>query len=81
MHESMVLAFIHELHHDPFLYSFHNHSSHKAANSKTVFVNPEQTPVQTHIYNTSYFNIILASKPGRIKYIDIVNDEIKIWLL
>lgn len=46
-----------------------------------MFINPERTPIQTKIYDTPHLDISLDSKPVSNKYINIVNNEIELFLL
>ena len=74
-HDSILLPFVHETHHDPFLHPSDDDSSDTEADTENVCINPEQTPVRTRICGTPHLDNHLAGKPVSNEYCDIFDDE------
>jgi len=80
-HYSILLPFVHEPHHDPFLHPSDDDSSDTEADSENACIDPEQPPVRTRICGTPHVDNRLASKPVSNEYFDIFDDEIDLWSL
>jgi hypothetical protein len=78
-HNSILLPFVHEPHHDPFLHPSDNDSSDTAADSENACIDPEQPPVRTGIGGTPHLDNRLAGKPVSIQYFNVFDDEIDLW--
>jgi len=75
-HDSILLPFVDELHHDPVHHPSDNVSSHTEADSENASVDPEQPPVLPGIYGTRLFHNHRAGKPWGNEYFNIFDDEI-----
>jgi hypothetical protein len=62
-HYSILLSFIREPHHDPFLHRSDDNSCDTVVASGSVFIDPEEHPVQTSIYGTASRDTHIANKP------------------
>jgi len=51
-HNTILLPFVHESHHDPVLHPAENESSDTEANRENWYIDPEQPWVQTRIHDT-----------------------------
>jgi len=78
-HDSILLPFVLELHHDLFVHPSDDHSSDTEADGKNACIDPEQPPVRTRICGTPHFDNCLAGKPICNEYFDIFDDEIDLW--
>ena len=78
-HDSILLPFVHEPHHDPFLHPSDDDSSDTEADSENACIDPEQPPVRTRICGTPQLDNRLAGKPISNEYFDIFDDEIDLW--
>jgi len=75
-HYSILVPFIREPHHDPFLHLSDDDSSDTEADSETACINLDQPPVRTRIYGTPHMDCHLPSKPISNQYFDIYDDGI-----
>jgi hypothetical protein len=75
-YDSILLPFIHERHHDPFLHPFGDDSRVTEAHSENACIDPEQHPVWTRICGTAQLDNHLAGKPISNEYFDIFDDQI-----
>ena len=75
-HDSILLSFVHEPHHDPFLHPSNVDSSDTGADSETACIDPEQPAVRPRICGTPHLDNRLASKPIIQEYFNLFDDEI-----
>jgi hypothetical protein len=78
-HDSILLAFIHELHHNPFLHPSDDDSSDTQADSENAYIDPEQPPVRTGICGTALWDNHLAGERISNEYFDVFPNEIDLW--
>ena len=78
-HDSILLPFVDEPHHNPLLHPSDNDSSDTKAESENACIGPEQAPVRTRICGTPHLDNRLVSKPISSEYFDIFDDEIDLW--
>jgi len=78
-HDSILLPFIHGLHHNPSLHSSNNDPSDTEANSENACINPEELPVHIHIYGTPHLDNHPTGKPISNEYFNIFDNEIVLW--
>ena len=78
-HDSVLLPFVHEQHHGPFLHPSDDDSTDTDADSENACIDPEQPPVRTCICGTPHLDIRRAGKPISNEYFDIFDDEIDLW--
>jgi hypothetical protein len=78
-HNSILLPFLDELHHDPFLYPSDDDSSDRESDGENVCIDPEQPPGRTCICDTPHLDNRLAGKPISNEYFNIFDDEIDLW--
>jgi len=75
-HDSILLPFVHEPHHDPRLHRSDIHSSDAEADSENACIDPEQPPVRTRICATPHLDNCPAAKPISNEYFNIFDNEI-----
>jgi hypothetical protein len=80
-HDTILLPFVHEPHHDPFFHPSDDDSSVTEADSENACIDPEQPPVRTRTCGTPHLDNCLAGKPISMEYFDIFNDDIDLWSL
>jgi len=80
-HDSILLPFVHEPHHDPFFHHSDDDSSDTEANSKNPCIDPEQPPVRTRNCGTPHLDNHLAGKPISNEYFDVFDEESDLWSL
>jgi len=78
-HDSILLPFVHEPHHVPFLHPYDEDFSNTEADRENACIDPEQPAVRTHIYSTPRLDNRLAGKPISNNYFDIWDDGIDLW--
>jgi len=78
-HDSILLPFFHEPHHDPFPHPSDNDSCDTEANSENASIDPEQPPVRIHFYGTLHLHNCLTGKPISDECFNIFDDEIDLW--
>jgi len=78
-HDSILLPFVHEPHHNPFFHPSDDDCSDTEADSENECIDPEQPPVQTRICGTPHLDNCLAGKPISNEYFDVFDDQIDIW--
>jgi len=78
VHDTILLAFVHEPHRYPFLHPSDILSSDTEADSETVFIDLQHPPVQTQFHHTPHLDNHLAGKSSRNQYFDIFENEINI---
>jgi len=78
-HDSILLPFVQEPLHDPYLHPSDNDSSDTHADSQIMCIDPEQPPVRTPIYGTPHLDSSSAGKLISNEYVDIFDHEIDIW--
>jgi hypothetical protein len=78
-HDSILLPFVHELHHDPILHPSDVDSRDTEANSENACIDQEQSPVRTLICGTPHLHNRVAGKTISIEFCDVFNDEIDLW--
>jgi len=77
--DSILLPLVQERSRDPFLHLSDDDSCHTEADSKDMFINPEQPSVWTCIYCTPHLDYCLAGKPISTEYFNIFDGEIDQW--
>jgi len=75
-HDSILLPFVHEPHHDSFLHPSDDDSSDTGADSENACIDPEQPPVQIRISGTPHLDNRLAGRPISNEYFNVFDDEI-----
>jgi len=78
-HDSILLPFFHEPHHDRFVHPSDDDSSDTEADGENGCIDPEQPPVRTRICGTLHLDNHLAGKPISNEYFDVFDDEIDLW--
>jgi len=80
-HDSILLQCVYEPHRDPFVNTSDDDFSNTEADSDNVCIDPQYSPVWTHIYGTPHLDNHLAGKPISNKYFDIFDNDIDLWSL
>jgi len=78
-HDSIQLPFFHEPHYDCFPHPSDNDCSDTEANGENACIDPEQPPVQIHIYGTPHLDNCLAGNGILNEYFHIFDNEIDLW--
>jgi len=78
-HNSIRLPFIHSPDRDPCLHPSDHNRNETEVDSENVCIDPEQPPVQTHIYGTPHLDNCLAANLLSNEYFDIIDDELDPW--
>jgi hypothetical protein len=78
-HDSILLQYIHEPRHNPFLHPSNVDSSDTEDDREKAFIDLEQPPVRTRICDTPHLDHCQVGKSINIKYFDVFDDQIDLW--
>lgn len=78
-HNSIVLPFVHEQHHNPVHHPSNEDSSHTECSQRQCLYRSEQPPVQIRIYGTGRLDNCRARKQVSNEYFDTCHDEFDQW--